>query len=857
MSTPSDFHRLDSLFHELVDLDGEERRVRLEALRGAEPELHALVVRLLAKDGVDVERGLREVVEPLVGDRALSAGDRLGPYRLMRQLAVGGMGVVFEAEQEAPLARRVALKLVRSGLGGDRLVERFEAERGTLARMSHPAVAQVFDAGTAPDGRPFLVMELVDGVPITRFCDERRLPPRERIRLFRQVCEAVQHAHQKGVLHRDLKPGNVLVSAPAGEPRVKVIDFGIAKLTGTHAAPGITRRGEIVGTPEYMSPEQTRGGDVDTRSDVYSLGVVLYELLTGRVPIDRDSFGSASPVEIARVVDERAPTPPEAQLAPGTAESREVAALRRTEPAKLRRELRGDLGRILLMALRKEPERRYASVEQLSADLERYLEGRPVLARPDSLGYRVGKTIRRHRAAVAAAALLLVGLVAATAFSTWMYLDAEAARQESEAQRLAAEQINDFLKTMLSSIDPATARGRDVSLLREVLDDAAEELDREETPLPPAVAADLGLTVGRVYESIGLEDRAEERLRGALARLRGLDPPSAATLADAERALGSLLTNRDRHEEARELLRSAIARRRAQEPPDEPALAAALVALANHLEDVGGYDESERLFREAVEILRRPPDPEPDLLATALRGFGEHLMNHCRIDEAEAPLREAVAVRRAAGEEGATLVLPLATLSRWLRWSGRLDEAAVPLREAVAIARAELVEHHPLRLDALAELANLEQHRGAHAAAEALYRETIEAQRRFHGDRHTATATTVNNLGSLLLEVDRPGEAERLFGEATEAYLESLGRDHFWVSIARFNRARALFRLGRFAEAERELLDARRIRTLHEAEARQQAEVDELLTATRLARGETGDAEAVIRQGVVATGPDR
>jgi tetratricopeptide (TPR) repeat protein len=681
-------------------------------------------------------------------------------------------------------------------------------------------------------------MELVPGVPITGFCDERRLTTAERIRLFRQVCEAVQHAHQKGVLHRDLKPANVLVSAPAGEPRVKVIDFGIAKLTDAAEGPGLTRLGEIVGTPEYMSPEQTRGGDVDTRSDVYSLGVVLYELLTGRVPIARDSFASASPVEVARVVDQRPPTPPEAQLAPDTAEAQEIAARRGTDPAKLRRELRGDLGRILLMALRKEPERRYASTEQLSTDLAHYLEGRPVLARPDSLAYRASTVVRRHRVAVAAAVLLLLGLLAAVAFSTSMYLRAEAARRESEAQRLAAEQINDFLKSMLSSIDPATARGRDVSLLREVLDDAAEKLDTELAGLP-AVAADLGLTVGRAYESIGLEEEAEERLRGALALLRGLDPPPVAALAEAELALGSLLTNRDRHEEARALLASAIERRRAQEPPDEPALAAALGTLADHLEDVGAYEESERLFREAVEILRRQPDPDPGLLATALRGFGEHLMNHHRMAEAEGLLREAIQLRRGAGEEGTTLILPLTTLARWLRWSDRLDEAAAPLREAVEIARAELPPEHPVRLGALGELANLEQHRGEHAAAETLYREAIEGQRRFHGPRHTATATTTNNLASLLLEVGRLDEAERLFAEAADVYAESLGPDHYWVSIARFNRGRALYRLGRLADAERELLEARRIRELLRAEDWQRAEVEELLAACRAARGDS------------------
>lgn len=574
--------------------------------------------------------------------------------------------------------------------------------------------------------------------------------------------------------------------------------------------------------------------------------MVLYELLTGRVPIDRESFDSASPVAIARLVGERPPTPPEAQITPGTAESEETAAFRRSDPGKLRRELRGDLGRILLMALRKEPERRYGSAEQLSTDLLHYLEGRPVVARPDSLVYRTSKVFQRHRVAVVATLLLLVGLLAAVAFSTRMYLRAEAARQESEQQRVASEQINDFLKDMLGSIDPELARGRDVFLLREVLDDAAAKLVSERAPLPPPVAADLGLTVGRAYESIGLVEEAEERLRESLAILHRLEPVPAAALAEAETVLGGILTNRDRYEEAEALLRSAIDRRRAERPVDEPALAEALTALANHLEDSGGYEEAGTVYREAVAILRRQAEPDVAALATTLRGFGEHLMNHHRMAEAEAPIREAISIRRAAGEEGPSLVMPLMTLARWLRWSGRNDEAVAPARESVEIARRELPEGHPLRLDVTSGLANVEQHRGAYEAAEALYRDTLEAQRRVHGSRHSATATTANNLASLLSELDRLDEAERLFGEATAGYLESFGPDHYWVSIARYNRARALFRLGRFAEAERELRDARRIRRNHDSRPWQTAEVDVLLAACRVERGEIGDAEAVI-----------
>lgn len=845
---PERFRRVAELFEQAVDLPREERE---DLLGGVDADIASEVRRLLEEDqagetSVDLESSIADTL----GEVSIERRD-LGPYRLLRKLGEGGMGVVYEALQEAPVRRRVAIKLVRGGLSSARILKRFKAELGTLARMNHPAVAQVFDAGTAPDGCPFLVMELVEGEPITTFCDNERLTTRERIRLFRQVCEAVQHAHQKGILHRDLKPSNVLVSSPAGQPRVKVIDFGIAKLTDDGAAPGLTRRGEIVGTPEYMSPEQTRGGDVDTRSDVYSLGVVLYELLTGRVPIDRDSLDSVSPVEVARLVEELPPTPPEARFTPGDPRSEEIAALRRSEPKRLQRELRGDLGRILLMALRKEPERRYASVEQLSTDLAHYLDGRPVLARPDSLAYRASKVVRRHTAAFVAAGLLVVGLALAAVFSTGMYLDAAAARRESEEQRVASEEINAFLKDMLGSIDPELARGRDVSLLREVLDAAAARIDSELASLP-AVAADLGLTVGGVYQSIGLQGQAEARLRASLAILRGLEPPPSVLLAEAEQALGILLSQRDRQQEAEALLRSAVDRLRSGQLRHEPALAGALTALAEHLEGSGEYVEAEELFRQALDIHRSQPDVDSDALATTLRGLGEYLLNQRRMQEAEPLLREAVSTRRAAGQENASLILPLLTWTRWLQWSERFDEATGPVGEAVQIARRHLPEDHPLRLDAISHLANVEQHRKEYETAEALYREALDAQRRFHGPRHSSVATTANNLASLLYEIGRLDEAESLFGEAAEGYVESLGPDHYWVSITRFNRARALFGLDRLADAERELLEAQRIRRAHDSAAWQEAEVDVLLAACRVDQGEIGDAEAVITRGVEA-----
>jgi len=847
MSTPREFHRLEALFHELADLAPEARRDRLETLRAEEPDLHPKLVRLLERDGAEL--AVLPAAAPPVA--APGPGDRLGDYRLVRELAEGGMGVVWEARQEAPLERQVAIKLVRGELGGPRVLERFEAERGTLARMSHPGIAQVFDAGTAPDGRPYLVMELVEGEPITRFCDRHRSTTVERIRLFLEVCDALRHAHQKGILHRDLKPGNVLVAPGAGgRPHVKVIDFGIAKLVaGSDPGPGLTRRGEIVGTPEYMSPEQARGEDLDTRSDVYSLGVVLYELLTGDLPLDRESLASASPVELARRVESLPMMPPEARLLPDRPGVAEIAALRGTEAGKLRRELGGDLGQILRMALRKEPARRYGSVEQLAADLERCLEGRPVIARPDSFGYRARKLVERHPAAVLSASLLVATLAAATFFSTRMYLAAESARRDSESQRLAAERIAGFLAEMLGSVDPQLARGRDVTLLREILDRAAVQVDLQFSSLP-AVAADLNLTIGRTYASLGLADRAEDRLRASLALWRGLEPSGVEGRIAAELALGVLLRDRDRYEEGERLLRSAVEARRSRRPVDGVALAEAVAALAEFLEDTGDFDEAATLFAEALDLLRSSPDADVEALAAVLRGYGEHLMNHHRMAEAEPLLREALAVRRADGQRGASLVLPLLTYGRWLRWSERVEEAVAPIGEAVEISRRDLPDDHPSRLEAISELGNLEQHRGRYEIAETLYREALAAQRRVHGELHSEVATTTNNLASLLREAGRLDEAERLFAAAVAGYVASFGPDHYWVSIARLNRGRVLLDLRRPDAAELELEEALRIRRVSDAEGWQLAEIEVPLAACRVARGETGSVESILRNGI-------
>ena len=770
-----------------------------------------------------------------------SEGDRLGPYRLLEVLGEGGFGTVYLAEQSEPVQRRVALKLLKPGMDSRQVLARFDQERQALALMDHPGIAKVFDAGTSAAGRPFFVMEWVQGEPITAWCDRRRLPIRGRLELFAQLCAAVQHAHTKGVIHRDLKPSNILVSEVDGQPLAKVIDFGIAKATSGQLSGSalLTEHLQMIGTPEYMSPEQAGGSlDIDTRTDVYALGVLLYELLTGVLPFDSKSLRAAALGEVARIIREVDPPRPSTRLSTSSEILSTVAASRATEPARLTSALRGDLDCIVMKALEKERARRYETAQGLAQDVRRYLSGDVVLAAPPGTAYRLRKFVRRHRLSVAAASAVAAALVLGLAGTAWQ---AKVASERAHELR----QVSDFQQKMLSQVDPTTAG---VRLTEDVTRRFAAALEKARLPeaeriaqaeafrrswarvnatdtaaalidvtiLQPAVKAideqfkdqpvvdaQLRQALADRYRKLGLLDASVPLQESALAtrrRVLGEGHPDTLTSIDS---LGLLLQDQGRLAEAEPYCREALERRRRALGEEHPDTLLSLSNLGSLLQARGKLDEAEKVTREALERRRRALGEEhPDTLIS-MSNLGVLLRLQGKLDEAERYTREALEKRRRAlGEEHPDTLLSINNLGVLLRMQGKPDEAGTYTREALEKYRRVLGEEHPRTLNAIGNMGVQLWEQGKPAEAEPYYREALEKRRRVLGEDHPSTLASLSNMGFFLDSQGRFAEAEPYYREALARSRRVLGEEHP-STLAFLSNLGSLFRLqGRFGEAE-------------------------------------------------------
>jgi tetratricopeptide (TPR) repeat protein len=793
------------LLHQALERSPDERGPFLDEACRSDPSLRAELDSLLSASE-DVRSSFMQ--SPPVGDgmmveidscTALEPGQIFAQrFQLVRKLGEGGMGQVWLADQTSPVRRQVALKLIKAGMYDEAVVQRFQSERQSLAIMDHPAIAKVFDAGATGQGQPYFVMEYVPGMPITEYCDQKKLTIKQRLELFIHACEGVQHAHQKAVIHRDLKPANILVVEVDGKPAPRIIDFGLAKPT-TARIDGeslFTEVGSFVGTPGYMSPEQADPGgqDVDTRTDVYSLGVVLYVLLTGTLPLDLNQRDQ-SLAEVLRKLREEEPPRPSTKVSTDRQSSTGTAQARGTEPAQLVSLLRGDLDWIAIKALEKDRARRYGTPSELAADLQRYLNHEPVIARPARTGYRLQRYLRRHRVGVAVAAVLILLLAGFAA------LQAVQLRRITR-ERDRATRITDFMTGMFKVSDPSEARGNTVTA-REILDKASNEL---ETGLAkdPEVQAQMMQVMATTHENLGLYSHADNLAKRALhARQRLLGPDDPKTL-ESMTQLGGILEDEGRYPEAEKLENQALAAEQRVLGPEAPLTIQTIDTIAVILEDEGHYDKAEKLDRQVIELESRKMGPDDPRTLRSMNHLGILLSDDGRYGDAEKEFRSLLDVsRRVLGPDHPQTLRAIANLGSALHMQGRLAEAEPLYRQLLSTDQRVLgPEHHELVVDMenLASLLSAENHL---VEAEKLYREALEISSKTVGPEHPATLELTTNLAKTLFDEGHIPDAERLERKTIEVDVRVLGPENPDTLWAQCDLAKILNREGRYPEAEK------------------------------------------------------
>ncbi|MGB6682705.1 MAG: serine/threonine-protein kinase [Candidatus Acidiferrum sp.] len=716
-----------------------------------------------------------------IGAAGSAAAGQIGPYRLLQLLGEGGMGEVWLAEQKKPIHRTVALKLIKAGMDTKVVVARFESERQALALMDHPNIARVFEAGSTAEGRPYFVMEYVPGLPITEYCDKHRMTLKERLELFVQVCDGVQHAHQKAIIHRDLKPSNVLVLEQDNKAIPKIIDFGLAKATGRRLTDNtmFTELGVMLGTPEYMSPEQAdqREQNIDTRTDVYSLGVILYQLLVGVLPFEEKALRAAGIEEILRVIREQEPPKPSTRirsLGPASAASAEK---RQEQTQSFVRHLQGELDWVTMKALEKDRIRRYGSPAELSADIGHYLRHEPVLAHPPSPAYRASKFVRRHRWAVAAAASAAVLLITFTAVTAVQARRIAAERDRASRQAEAAQRVADFMKGMFKVSDPSQARGNSITA-RELLDRASKEIDTG-LAKDPETQAQLMDVMGEVYESLGLYPQAHPLFEHATDIQRRVNGPRNPETLRSAAELAWLLLEEGHYVEAEKLARETLDIQSQVLGQDDRDTLKSMSELAATLQREGHYADAEKMEREELDIERRVLGPENQGTLVTLNNLAGVLREEGRYTEEEKTEREVIDIRRRVlGPENPQTLTTINNLASTLANEKRYAEAESMDREVLGIERRVLGPEHPGTVRTLNDLALVLDSQGSYPEAEKMYNEVIDIRRRVLGPEHPDTLMAIMNLGAPLEHEGRYAEAEKLNREVLEIQRRVLGPEH-------------------------------------------------------------------------------
>jgi eukaryotic-like serine/threonine-protein kinase len=822
------WERIQSLFHDVADLPEPEQRTFLKTACGDDEGLITQVLALVEEDARGsslLDRDLAHVAQQVLDEAAPASlpFKEFGPYRIKQALGEGGMGVVYLAER-TDLGSLVAIKILRDAWLSPARRERFASEQRTLAQLNHPSIARLYDADTLDDGTPWFVMEYVEGVPLTEYCSQHACLIEQRLQLFRAVCEAVQYAHQHAVIHRDLKPSNILVK-PDGT--VRLLDFGIAKQLESLEAPlsktDQTMTGLRLMTPAYAAPEQIRGDGIGIHTDVYSLGVILYELLAGVLPFD---LSKLTPGEAEAVVVGKDPEKPSAVV-------REMSASKTAW---------ADLDVLCFTAMHKDVERRYRSVEALIRDVDHYLNGEPLEARPDSLRYRAGKFVTRNRRAVSTSALVFTIVVGLVIFFTVRLAKARNAALEEAARTL---RIQRFMMNLFQGGDESVGPGDSMRVVT-LLDRGAKEA--QSLNGDPKVQAELYQTLGTIYDQLGKFDQAASLLHSALESRKQLFGPDSTEVAESLVALGGLRSDQAQYDEAETLVRQGLDMNKRHLPPTHPRVGRAMYTLGEVLVNEGKYDQGIQVLDQAVKIQSAPGGVPADLAETLTElanaqfyaghldisnalnlrvvamdrqlygerhpNVGEDLINLGAIQtewghyaETERYYRQALdIIQNFYGKDHPETASVMTVLGRSLNAQGRFNEAADMLREALGIQERVYGKVHPRVASALGELGKVAMQQGKLDEAEADFRRQADIYREVYKGKHFYIGAALSNLGSVYMERKQYARAEQSFRDALQVYAETLAPDHLNVAIARIKLGRALIPQHRDADAEAETL---------------------------------------------------
>jgi serine/threonine protein kinase len=794
---PSQRDRAEQLFQTVLGVKPAERSAFLDRECVGNPELRQAVEDLLALDA-DAGSFLKHpFLESTTADSLNPSGIYIDDYHLLHLIGEGGMGEVWLAEQKQPVRRRVAIKLIKAGMDTREVVSRFESERQALALMDHPAIAKVFDAGTTPEGRPYFVMEYVAGMPITTYCDRRKLSTRQRLELFISVCEGVQHAHQKAIIHRDLKPSNILVTEVDGKPVPRIIDFGVAKATSQRlsARTLYTQVGAVIGTLDYISPEQADSGgvDIDTRSDVYSLGVVLYELLSGALPFD---FRKLAYAEVLRCLREQDAPTPSTRLRTQGDDSALTAKNRNADLPTLMSLLQGDPDAITLKALEKDRARRYSTPLELAADIGRYLRNEPVSAHVPSAAYHARKYIRRHRLGVTLVSLLVLLAIISAVTQT---IQLRRIRRERDR----ADRITNFLTDMFKVSSPSEARGNAVTA-REILDRSSNEIEKG-LDQDPEVRSQLMLVMAKTYENLGLFSRAHDLMERVVQDRRGALGPDHPKTLEAISQMGWVLYREGREAEAERLTRTTIDAQSRVLGPDDPTTLESKDHLVSILLRQAHYAEAEKLESQLIAASSRKLGPEDPRTLRFMEGLAVAYASQSRFTEAEAEYRKLLDLeRRNLGPDHPSTLATMRNLAIMYFGEGNYAAAEKLHRETLQIEQRILGPDHPDTAKTMTLLANtLRYQTGGDSEAEDLYRKSLAIDLRTMGPDHPYTTAAKEGLANVLSEEQRYAEAETLLREILAQRQRLLGTDDTDTLLSQYNLATVLKHENRYPEAEK------------------------------------------------------